>query len=203
MLRRDSTQRSFFDQTLYERLIKPDHFLRRLDAVIDLRFVHRLCRGCYAKESGRPAASPVMLFKILLLQFLHDISDRRIVEEVRYNMAFKWFCGLEADEEPPHPTTLTRFRARLGPKRFARIHNRIVALARERGLVSDRLSIVDATHVETRMNSFKVDDENPPDPDAMRGKRRREDFCGLQGTSGAGRGLAHSHPGGDHPRQCP
>ena len=171
MLRRDSTQRSFFDQTLYERLIKPDHFLRRLDAVIDLRFVHRLCRGCYAKESGRPAASPVMLFKILLLQFLHDISDRRIVEEVRYNMAFKWFCGLEADEEPPHPTTLTRFRARLGPKRFARIHNRIVALARERGLVSDRLSIVDATHVETRMNSFKVDDENPPDPDARRGGR--------------------------------
>ena len=141
MLRRDSTQRSFFDQTLYERLIKPDHFLRRLDAVIDLRFVHRLCRGCYAKESGRPAASPVMLFKILLLQFLHDISDRRIVEEVRCNMAFKWFCGLEADEEPPHPTTLTRFRARLGPKRFARIHNRIVALARERGLVSDRLSM--------------------------------------------------------------
>ncbi|MFC1491010.1 transposase [Nitrospinota bacterium] len=35
-----------------------------------------------------------MLFKMLLLQFLYDISDRRIVEEVRYNMAFKSFCGL-------------------------------------------------------------------------------------------------------------
>ena len=46
MLRHDSTQRSFFDQTLYDRLIKPGHFLRRLDAVIDLGFVHRLCRGC-------------------------------------------------------------------------------------------------------------------------------------------------------------
>ena len=42
------------------------------------------------REVGRPAASPVML-----LQFLYDISDRRIVEEVRYHMAFKWFCGLE------------------------------------------------------------------------------------------------------------
>ena len=171
MLRRDSTQRSFFDPALYDRLIEPDHFLRRLDTFIDFRFVHRLCKGCYAKESGRPASSPVRLVKILLLQFLYDISDRRIIEEVRYNMAFKWFCGLEADEEPPHPTTLTRFRARLGPKRFARIHNRIVALARERGLVSDRRSIVDATHVETRMNSFRVDDENPPDPDARRGGR--------------------------------
>ncbi len=171
MLRRDSTQRSFFDQTLYDRLIEPDHFLKRLDELIDFRFVRPLCRGCYAKESGRPAASPVRLVKILLLQFLYDISDRRIMEEVRYNMALKWFCGLEIDEEPPHPTTLTRFRARLGPERFARIHNRIVRLAREQGLVSDRLSVVDATHVEARMNSYKVDDEDPPDPDARRGGR--------------------------------
>ncbi len=171
MLRRDSTQRSFFDQTLYDRLIESDHFLRRLDAIIDLGFVHRICRGCYAREVGRPATSPVMLFKMVLLQFLYDISDRRIVEEVRYHMAFKWFCGLEADGEPPHPTTLTRFRARLGPERFARIHNRIVRLAREQGLVSDHLSVVDATHVASRMNSYKVDDEDPPDPDASRGGR--------------------------------
>ena len=122
MLRRESTQRSFFDQTLYDRLIESDHFLRRLDAVIDFGFVHRVCRSCYAREVGRPAASPVMLFKMVLLQFLYDISDRRIVEEVRYHMAFKWFCGLEADGEPPHPTTLTHFRARLGPERFARKH---------------------------------------------------------------------------------
>ncbi len=171
MLRRDSTQRSFFDQTLYDRLIEADHFLRRLDAVIDFGFVHRVCLGCYAREVGRPAASPVMLFKMVLLQFLYDISDRRIVEEVRYHMAFKWFCGLEADGEPPHPTTLTHFRARLGPERFAKIHNRIVRLAREQGLVSDRLSVVDATHVEARMNSYKVDDEDPSDPDARRGGR--------------------------------
>lgn len=171
MLRRDSSQRSFFDQTLYDRLIEADHFLRRLDGVIDFDFVHHVCRRCYSREVGRPAASPVMLFKMTMFQFLYDISDRRIVEEVRYHMAFKWFCGLDADGEPPHPTTLTRFRARLGPERFAKIHNRIVHLARERSLVSDRLSVVDATHVEARMNSYKVDDEDPPDPDARRGGR--------------------------------
>ncbi|MFC1491011.1 hypothetical protein ACFLQ0_00245 [Nitrospinota bacterium] len=66
------------------------------------------------------------------------------------------------DQAPPHPTTLTYFRARLGPERFARIHNRIVELARERGLVSDRLSVVDATHVASRMNSFRVDDVTCP-----------------------------------------
>ena len=171
MLRRDSTQRSFFDRGLYDRLIGPDHFLRQLDALVDWRFVHRTCKDCYARGVGRPAASPVMLFKILLLQFLYDISDRRIMEEVYFQMAFKWFCGLEPDGVPPHPTTLTYFRSRLGAERFARIHNRIVDLARESGLISDRLSVVDATHVASRMNSFKVDDENPPDPDARRGGR--------------------------------
>ena len=75
----------------------------RSDAVINFRFVHRLCRGCYAREVGRPAASPVMLFKMMLLQFLYGISGRRIVEEVRCHMALKWFCGLEADGEPPVP----------------------------------------------------------------------------------------------------
>ena len=171
MLRRDSSQRSFFDQTLYDRVIKPEHFLKRLDAVIDFGFVHALCKGCYAAGQGRPAVSPVRLFKILLLQFLYDISDRRIMEEVCYNLVFKWFCGLEVDEEPPHPTTLTYFRARLGAERFTKIHNYIVEIARQDGLISDRLSIVDATHVESRMNSFKVDDDDPPDPDARRGAR--------------------------------
>src|SRR3990167_117680 len=118
MLRRDSTQRSFFDQSLYDRLIGPEHFLRQLDALVDWRFVHPICKGCYARGLGRPAASPVMLFKILLLQFLYDISDRRIMEEVYLQMAFKWFCGLEPDEATPHPTTLTHFRSRLGPERF-------------------------------------------------------------------------------------
>ena len=67
---RDSAQCSFFgstelaevDQGLYDRLIAPDYFLRQLDALVDWRFVHRLCRGCYARGVGRPAASPVMFF---------------------------------------------------------------------------------------------------------------------------------------------
>ena len=46
MHRRDSTQRTFFDQPLYDRLIEPVHFLKCLDALIDFRFVNRLCRGC-------------------------------------------------------------------------------------------------------------------------------------------------------------
>ncbi|MFC1491006.1 hypothetical protein ACFLQ0_00220, partial [Nitrospinota bacterium] len=64
MLRHDSTQRSFFDETLYDRLIAPDHFLNRLNSVIDLGFVHRLCRGCYARAScPKTQLNPKSLFK--------------------------------------------------------------------------------------------------------------------------------------------
>lgn len=46
MLRHDSTEQTCFDQTLYERLIEPDQFLKRLKAAIDFRIIERLCRGC-------------------------------------------------------------------------------------------------------------------------------------------------------------
>lgn len=59
MLRRDSTRRSFFDPTLYDRLIEPGHFLKHLGAAIDFGFVRHLCRGCYAPEVGRPLDATV------------------------------------------------------------------------------------------------------------------------------------------------
>ena len=81
-----------------------------------------------------------MIFKIVFLQFLYDVSDRRIEEEVNFNLVLKWFVGLAIDELPPDSSSLTRFRDRIGEVRFANIFNRIVEIARERGLVSDRLS---------------------------------------------------------------
>jgi transposase len=103
-----------------------------------------------------PAYEPEMMFKILFLQFLYDISDRRVEEEVNFNLVLKWFVGLAIDESPPDSSSLTRLRDRLGEERFAQIFNQIVELAREIGLVSDRLSIVDSTHIKAKVDTFKM-----------------------------------------------
>ena len=91
-----------------------------------------------------------MMFNIIFLQFLYDVSDRRVEEEVNFNLVLKWFVGLAVDESPPDSSSLTRFCDRLGEELFTNIFNQIVEIAREKGLVSDRPSIVDSTDVKAK-----------------------------------------------------
>jgi len=166
-------QTSFFGDYIYDRIIPSNHFLKKLELTIDLSVVNKLCQKLYS-DIGRPCILPEKMFKILLLQFLYDISDRRIIEEVRYNIVFKWFVGLELDEEPPDSSSLTRFRDRLGPKKFAKIFNTIVDDARKSGLISDKLSIIDTTDVKAKVDTFKMNEKEPKDLDASSGYKTKD-----------------------------
>ena len=165
MLRAKTSQHSFYGNHIYDRIIPKDHFLKLLDKAVDFSFVNELCRDAYTLDFGRPAYEPEMMFKIIFLQFLYDVSDRRIEEEVNFNLVLKWFIGLAIDESPPDASSLTRFRDRLGEETFANIFNRIVEIAREKGLVSDRLSIVDSTDVKAKVDTFKIKDNPDASPD--------------------------------------
>ena len=183
MLRSKSSQLSFYGSHIYDRVIPNNHFLKLLDKAVDFSFINELCRDAYTPDFGRPAYGPEMMFKIIFLQFLYDVSDRRIEEEVNFNLVLKWFVGLTIDESPPDSSSLTRFRDRLGEERFAYIFNQIVELARKKGLISDRLSIVDSTHVRAKVDTFKMRD-NPdasPDKDARHGyKSKKKPFFGYK-----------------------
>ena len=183
MLKPDSVQTSFYGDHIYDRVIPESHFLRLLDQAVDFSFVNELCRDAYRPDFGRPAYGPEMMFKIIFLQFLYNVSDRRIEEEVNFNLVLKWFTGLAIDESPPDSSSLTRFRDRLGEERFARIFNQIVEIAREKGLVSDRLSIVDSTNVKAKVDIFKMKDhpDTSPDKDARYGyKSKKKPFFGYK-----------------------
>jgi len=187
MLKPKSSQLSFYGNHIYDRVIPDDHFLKQLERAVDLSFVNDLCRDAYNPDAGRPAYEPQLMFKMLFLQFLYDISDRRIEEEVHFNLALKWFVGLAIDESPPDATSLTRFRGRLGEKRFADIFNQIVSMARDKGLISDRLSIVDSTHVKAKVDTFRMQ-TNPDkvkDKDARYGyKTQNKPFFGYKSHTG-------------------
>ena len=178
-------QGHLFCDYVYKNVIPEDHLLKRINAAISFSFVEEKTREFYAK-TGRPATSPVMLFKMMIVGFLYNISDRRLEEEVRLNMAFKWFVGLDLDDNPPDHSTLTRFRERLGEEGFSTLFNRLVEMAREQGLVNDRLNIIDSTHVSAnvdvaRLKKHKIDDDdktyvdrNSPDQDARFGRKSKK-----------------------------
>lgn len=187
-------QKSFFDTQIYDRLIPDDHILVKLNKTIDFSFIEEEC-GKYYSILGRKGENPVVLFKMLLLAYLFDPSERHIEEHCNYNMLFKHFLGLEADECVPDHSTLSRFRDRIGVEGFTAIFNRIVDIARSKGLVSEKLRIVDSTHMQANVDVFKAmgkgskdDDDHDhagipgsPDPDARKGaKSKKKKFFGYK-----------------------
>ena len=185
-----SSQNSFFGM-IYGELIPADHLLCKLAAAVDLSFVTETVSDCYCPDNGRPSWDPLVLFKVVFLQFLYDLSDREIEEQVNLHLACKWFAGLQPEEAAPDHSTLCRFRSRLGPEKFQQIFNEIITHARQAGLVSDRLQIIDATHLQAKVDLFRLPQppvDTPaaqapgsPDPDARFGRKsQKKSFYGYK-----------------------
>ena len=95
---------------LYDILVPADHFLRRLHDDIDFSFIYRELVVNYSENMGRMAYDPVMMFKYLILKVISNLSDVDLVNEVRVNMAYKYFLDMAPEELPVDDTTLCKFR---------------------------------------------------------------------------------------------
>lgn len=135
------------DLIIFEKLVPADHYLRQVKAIIDFEFVLPAVRECYSETMGRSGIDPVRLFKLEFLMFQYDLSDREVMAAAQVNVAYRYFLDLSLDNTLPVPSLLSQFRKRLGKERYQRLFDGIVAQARERGLVKDRLRLKDATHV--------------------------------------------------------
>ena len=98
---------------IISQLVPPDLLLRKTDRSIDSSFIRRCGAPLYSANLGRPASEPEVLFRMRFVGYLYGIrSERRLEEEVNYNMAYKWFCGLSLTEKAPDATTLSVNRKR-------------------------------------------------------------------------------------------
>jgi len=181
-----SFQSSFLGLFAYKGILSrhENHFLVRLLSAVDFSFITPLVEECYS-ALGRHAYSPVMMMKLLLLQTLYDLSERDVVEQADTNILFRAFVGLSLEDEIPHWTLLGQFRGRLGEERFEKIFNQVVVLAKEVGLLDDKLRILDSTAVKAKVDVArhigKRDDEDDgtparlekrsPDPEARTGHK--------------------------------
>ncbi len=135
------------DRQVFRQVVPLDHYLCRVAERVDFeRFRPRLA-AAYSSGMGRPALDPVFMLKVLFLRFHYKLSDRQVMERTRTDLAFRWFLGLGLEASVPHHTEGTYFRRRIGAEQFTRIFQDLVGLAREHGLVSDRLRLKDATHL--------------------------------------------------------
>src|SRR6266446_4978674 len=135
------------DELIFDTTVPADHYLRRVLQAVDFERCRPLLAAVYDPDRGRPAVEPVLLLKLEFLQYQYNLSDRSVLEQAQYNMAFRFFLGLSLSSELPDPSLLTYFRRRLGSATHQRLFEDVVGQARARGLVKDRLRLKDATHV--------------------------------------------------------
>jgi transposase len=140
-----------------ESFVAEDHFLRRIDRVLDLSFVRELTAACYADGKGRPSIDPEVFFRMQLVAYFNGITkDRRLCEEVHDNLAYRWFCRLSLEDDVPDHSSLTRIRDRLGEEVFEAVFRRIVAQCQQKGLVKTLSVMTDATLIaaDASLNSL-------------------------------------------------
>lgn len=148
MLKEDYyTEPTEVDHLIFDTLVPPEHYLRRVKEVVDFERCRDLVTDCYSPTMGRTAQDPVRMFKLGFLQFHYTLSDREVIAGAQVNVAYRFFLDLSLESPLPVSSVLSQFRTRLGVARHQALFDQIVTQAREYGLIRDRLRLKDATHV--------------------------------------------------------
>ncbi len=180
---RNSSERSLFQMVDLEALVPPNHRLRKLDAVLDLSFVHEAVAECYAAGKGRPGIDPELALRMMLLGVFYDLSDRELCDEIAMHAGFRWFCRLNFHDPVPDHSTLSRLRNERWAESgvWERLRDEVLRQCAEAGMISGRHLSLDGTQVEAdaSMKSFRPVgpqpvEEDPEEPEGGGGRRVQE-----------------------------
>jgi transposase len=165
----DPRQAAIFSYISPEERVPQDHPLRRIRMMVDavLKELSPQFDTLYS-HTGRPSIAPEQLLRALLLQVLYTVrSERLLMEQLDYNLLFRWFVGLHMDDPIWDPSTFSKNRERLLAGDVARaFFEQVVGQAQEYGLLSDEHFTVDGTLIEAwaGQKSFKRKESEPPSP---------------------------------------
>lgn len=175
----DGKQQDMFSYVSPEKRVPADHPLRAVREMVDeiLKGMSPRFARLYA-DVGRPSIAPERLLRALLLQIFYSVrSERLLVEQLNYNLLFRWFVGLNMDEEVWNHAVFSKNRERLLNEEIAEVFFQRV-LEQARPYLSDEHFTVDGTLLEAwaSQKSFRRKDDKGGEP----GGQREADFHGEQ-----------------------
>ncbi len=179
----DHNQQAMFSYVSPEARVPKDHPLRPIRIMVDNALVNLapLFKEMYS-HTGRPSIPPEQLLRALLLQILYSIrSERMLVEQLNYNLLFRWFVGLSMDDKVWDHSTFSKNRDRLIAHDVAtQFFVTIRRMAEQTDLLSNEHFSVDGTLVEAwaSMKSFRPKDDQDQDPPSTGGRNVEVDFKG-------------------------
>ncbi len=172
----DEQQATVFSYLNLEDRIPPEHPLRRVRQMTDtaLQRLSLHFEALYARL-GRPSIPPELLLRALLLQMLYSIrSEAQLMEQIDFNLLFRWFVGLNPDDPVWDPTVFSKNRDRLLAGEVAqRLLAEVVKQADEHQLLSDEHFTVDGTLIQAWASRRSFQPKDPP-PSKGTGSRGRK-----------------------------
>lgn len=148
--------RLFYEFDL-EDMVPADHLLRRIDSVLDLSWLRDEMKPHYS-DMGSPSICPELMVRMLLVGYCYSIrSERRLCQDVKLNMAYRWFCGLGLEDKVPHHSTFSvnrhgRFR---DSDILRKVFEEVVCGCMTAGLVGGEGFAVDASVIEADASRFE------------------------------------------------
>lgn len=158
LTKRTNDNRYQIEMNAIEDLVPKEHLLRKIEKAIDFNFIYDEVKELYSKDIGRPSIDPVVLIKIILIQYLYGISSmRQTIKELEVNIAYRWFIGYSMSEKIPHFSTFSknyerRFR---DSNLFNNIFAKILQEADKHNYIHPEQVFIDATHVKASANKKK------------------------------------------------
>src|SRR5512132_3703111 len=155
MMGQHDRSEALFHYFRLEDQVPATHLLRLIEKHVSFAFVRQQLKDRYS-EMGRPSIDPELLLRILLIGYLYGVtSERKLVEELRMHLAWRWFTGLGFDQEIPHHSTFSKNRhGRFQESNlFQELFERIVDQCMASGLVRGEHMSVDGTFVQANANN--------------------------------------------------
>jgi len=143
-------QNALFYEFCLEKHIPDDHLLRQIDQFLDFDQT-RVHLDPFYSHTGRPSIDPELMIRMLLVGYCYGIrSERRLCEEIRYNLAYRWFCRLGLEDEIPDHSTFSKNRhGRFRETDLLRlVFDNVVQRCNNEGLIKGEVFATDTSYIK-------------------------------------------------------
>ena len=161
MTNRANIKRDGLIMSTLDDLVPQDHLVRTLEATIDWKFIYPLVKSLYS-NFGRRSIDPVVLFKMIFINYTFGINSmRKTCEEIKVNIAYRWFLGISIYEDVPNYSTWSKnYQRRYKDSEvFDQIFNHIIRHGIDNGFIDATTVFGDGTHRKANANSRKATDK--------------------------------------------
>lgn len=153
-----NNQFSFIEPRVDE-LVREDHPYRSILKLVDFSGLTRGLQSLLCRKYGRPGYNLESGFKALILQWMEDLSDRELERYLQENNAGKFFCSFTLREKTPDHSYFSELRKKIGTKNLAKLFNKFGDKLKEKGLISNAFTFVDASKMISKINLWHERDK--------------------------------------------